>query len=603
MARMNVKQCESIRTWRRTVLLIAVWLITVLLPLGCDKRARQSGSQVEPPQTAPIDWMMKARRQVDLGQHDAAAESVSRALIETPDRPDVIYLAAQIAALRGRADEAAELAGTIPLSNDRFGSQATELRLEQLIRGGQHDAATELLFELANQQPDQPAWRHLLWRELNYQGRRQEASEQADRLCALGESTLAETMSLIARDDAFPMRLRSGEKLEEVFHAGLGRARWYFTQRDFQRGLAELQSQWEQGFTSAAASALYGRLLAESQAFDQLNFWHAKTDEDVRQMSDYWAAVGASLMAAGRHEAATRAFLEAISRDATDRLSYQRLYRTLAALGRDEDAEQILMLSNQVNTSQRLFSDMLASPNDRSLWQKQAEWLSKIGRPLEAIAWYSHALPAGAIEQRRAIEQHRVELQRLGDFRQIQLNVARAAIDPDEFALQPALDETLGRSETDGKSVRAARPQSPSVIPRLVDVASSIGVDFQWYHDTAINLDLLSLYESLGGGIAVIDVDLDGWPDLYLAQGSGSPPSLAGTRSNQLLRNEAFVFQNVTLQSATEDTLYTQGLAAGDVNQDGFPDLFIAEIGANRLLINNGDGTFSDHSAQTGWRR
>ncbi len=592
---MNLNQYfQSLRPWQSLVLIVA------LSGQGCDKRASPPSGQIEGSQNTSIDWMMKARRQFDLGQLDAAAESISQALIETPERTEAVFLAARIAAKQGRAAEAAELAQSIPPSNSRFGSQAMELRIEQLILAEQRDTAIELLFKMAKEQPNDPSWRHLLWQQLTRQGRRQEASEQADQLCLLGEATVDETQSLIARNDAFPSVLQGANSLDDQFGAGLGQARWHFTQGDYQRGLDALQPQWEAGFSSAAASALYGRLLAESQAFDRLNQWHQKTDEEVRRLSDYWVAVGAGMMMAGKHEAATRAFLEAIIRDPTDPVSYQRVYRTLTALGRDEDAKQMLMLSNQVGTSRRLFADIIKSPSDRSLWQKQAAWLSEMGRPLEAIAWYSLALPPNAVAQRQALAQHRAQLLSMQGLDDLQLNVSLAAIDPAQFKLQPALDETLGQPAAPQRLVPTAAPVSVSVTPRLVDVASSIGVDFQWYHDTEIDLELLSLYESLGGGIAVIDYDLNGWPDLYLAQGSGSPPALAGTRSNELLRNNDGIFQNATVASATGDEHYSQGLAAGDVNQDGFPDLFIGEIGANRLLINNGDGTFRDDSARLG---
>jgi tetratricopeptide (TPR) repeat protein len=554
---------------------------------------------------APIDWLVKARRQFELGQHEEAAESIDKALIETPDRPEVVFLAARIAQARGNHAESAELAALVPLSNARFGRQAMELRVDQLIQSDQAAAAIALLYDVIGDQPDQAAWRHLLWRELNRLGRRQEASQQADHLCRQGLATLDEVQSLIARNGAFPLRLKSESGYMSQFSPGLGHARWHFTLGNYQQGLDALQDEWAATFTSAAAAALYGRLLAETQDFDRLTEWHRRTDDNVRQFSDYWVAVGAALMSAGEHEAAARALLEAVSRDATDRITYQRLSRTLTALGRKEDAEQMLMLSNQVGTSQQLFIEIHKSPQDHNLWQQQAQWLIRMGRPLEAISWFSYSLPPEATAQQAQLTQHRAELVAMGELEQSQARVALAAIDPGEFQLQPALDQTLATSAADpsatsADSAKARRSAPLAVTPRLIDVAHAVGLDFQWYHDTEINLDLLSLYESLGGGMAVIDFDLDGWPDVYLGQGSATPPDLIATRSNQLMRNQRFAFLDVTQPAGTTDLHYTQGLAAGDVNQDGFPDLFLAAIGTNRLLINNGDGTFSDSTMRLG---
>ena len=104
----------------------------------------------------------------------------------------------------------------------------------------------------------------------------------------------------------------------------------------------------------------------------------------------------------------------------------------------------------------------------------------------------------------------------------------------------------------------------------------------------------------MGGGIAVIDYDLDGWPDLYLAQGSGDPPTDACTRSNVLFRNVGARFQTVTSLAEADDFNYSSGIAVGDVNQDGFPDLLLGSLGHNRLLINNGDGSFRDATKNLG---
>jgi hypothetical protein len=59
-------------------------------------------------------------------------------------------------------------------------------------------------------------------------------------------------------------------------------------------------------------------------------------------------------------------------------------------------------------------------------------------------------------------------------------------------------------------------------------------------------------------------------------------------------------YEAVTTLAQADDFNYSSGIAAGDVNQDGFPDLYLGALGRNRLLINNGDGTFRDATAQLG---
>ncbi len=172
-------------------------------------------------------------------------------------------------------------------------------------------------------------------------------------------------------------------------------------------------------------------------------------------------------------------------------------------------------------------------------------------------------------------------------------------VDPDDYSMAPAYEALLSGGEPT-RSAAELMEVTPLGKPRLVNVARSAGLDFQWYQDLQINLASIPIHESIGGGIAVIDYDLDGWPDVYLAQGSGEPPTDACTRSNLLMRNRGSKFVDVTMQAHVQDLNFGSGLAAGDVNQDGFADLLIGNLGRNRLLINNGDGRFRDATEQLG---
>ena len=117
----------------------------------------------------------------------------------------------------------------------------------------------------------------------------------------------------------------------------------------------------------------------------------------------------------------------------------------------------------------------------------------------------------------------------------------------------------------------------------------------------------MCLLATQGGGVAVLDYDGDGWPDLYFTQG-GPWPWLAGDASATQCRDRLYRnlgnghFADVTESAGLGDDRYSQGVAAGDFNNDGFPDLYVANFGANRLYHNNGDGTLSDVTADSGIR-
>lgn len=108
--------------------------------------------------------------------------------------------------------------------------------------------------------------------------------------------------------------------------------------------------------------------------------------------------------------------------------------------------------------------------------------------------------------------------------------------------------------------------------------------------------------QPLCGGIAVLDYDNDGLPDLYFTNGAKFP---ALTKSpefhNALLRNRGNGrFEDVTARAGLSGVGYDLGAAAADFDNDGFPDLFIASTAANRLYRNNRDGTFRDVTSTAG---
>lgn len=138
---------------------------------------------------------------------------------------------------------------------------------------------------------------------------------------------------------------------------------------------------------------------------------------------------------------------------------------------------------------------------------------------------------------------------------------------------------------------------------RFEDQAEPSGLSFRFIstYDPAQGR---RIYESMGAGVAVLDYDLDGWPDLYFPQGRGLPLEGADGPSDQLFRNiQGNAFANVTDVSGVHEPTYSQGVAAGDFDNDGFPDVYVANLGRNRLYRNHGDGTFSDVTNAAGLKQ
>ncbi|HEV3167738.1 MAG TPA: VCBS repeat-containing protein, partial [Isosphaeraceae bacterium] len=111
------------------------------------------------------------------------------------------------------------------------------------------------------------------------------------------------------------------------------------------------------------------------------------------------------------------------------------------------------------------------------------------------------------------------------------------------------------------------------------------------------------LYPTLfGSGVAMIDYDGDGLLDLYLATNRNLPLDAPNrSQGSRLYRNlGAGKFEDVTDRAGVGFRGFTNGVAVADVNNDGSPDLYLANFGPNVLYLNNGDGTFRDATAGSG---
>jgi hypothetical protein len=137
-------------------------------------------------------------------------------------------------------------------------------------------------------------------------------------------------------------------------------------------------------------------------------------------------------------------------------------------------------------------------------------------------------------------------------------------------------------------------PAPPEVPPWFEEVTDEVGLTFT--HDAGAVDERYFMPQSMGSGVALFDFDGDGLLDVYLLN-NGGPKG----RPNQLFRQRPDgTFQNVSKGSGLDFSGHCMGVAVGDVNNDGRPDVVVTEYQGVRLFLNNGNGTFTDVTRAAG---
>ena len=209
-----------------------------------------------------------------------------------------------------------------------------------------------------------------------------------------------------------------------------------------------------------------------------------------------------------------------------------------------------------------------------------------VGRRFEAHCWWELA----ALQPLHAALA-KAELARLD-------REAMSTVSPPSLTPAGLLAELNG----DATPERAARRVlSCGASPRFVESAEAAGLHFTF--DNGLET-LHQIPETMSGGVGLLDYDGDGWLDVFVVQGGKFPPNRdAPTSSDRLFRNKGNgTFDDVTERSriARLPRGYGHGLAVGDIDNDGHPDLFLTRWRSYALFRNKGDGTFEDFTEKSG---
>ncbi len=142
----------------------------------------------------------------------------------------------------------------------------------------------------------------------------------------------------------------------------------------------------------------------------------------------------------------------------------------------------------------------------------------------------------------------------------------------------------------------SAPPASNSGI-RFVDITTQAGIHFSQYNGALGNK---WLPETLGSGCAFVDLDGDGWADIFLLNGKDWKPSRTRHLPALYHNNHNGTFTDITKGSGLDVEMYANGVAVADYDNDGLPDIYVTALQGDHLFHNEGHGHFKDVTAGSG---
>ena len=346
------------------------------------------------------------------------------------------------------------------------------------------------------------------------------------------------------------------------------------------------------------AQGRLGRILVDRGQLTQFLLWRGSLPEAARNHPEVLYVEGLQARRSGQLRGAVHCFLRTLQLSPNHLGATTQIAGALEATGYSQESQwfrrRAILLTELESTL-----NLSRQDPELHLLQRLTEILGGLGRYWEAAGWCQVMchLEVPQDEPRRGLRHW--------------LTLARGQLEPTAREHHPAHYLKLSDFPPPVWNLPASPavtspPQSSQAESTtqwdLVNHAERLGLKFEYFEGTTEENRLEHIFNVMGAGVGAIDFDGDYWPDLYWAQGndwhdSGPQPQW----SDRLFRNlggERFV--DVTDQCRIHEANFSHGVTVGDYDQDGFPDLYIGNLGSNRLFRNQGDGTFEDVTAASG---
>lgn len=308
---------------------------------------------------------------------------------------------------------------------------------------------------------------------------------------------------------------------------------------------------------------------------------------DAARSAEEWLLRGEVEQGLGNREAAAQAYSHAVQIDPWLVDAAYRYGRVLRQLERHEESEKVLERAARTDDVVRRCLQLLQAPSTAETGDFQT--VAELAFDLGQSRWAQLVAELAA----RQSGGSQPSSERLGLLRDRKL-APLAIAEPPSPPPSPSRDRKVAP-----RPLLVDTPTLPDRTVAWTDATNELGVNFTYEFGRTRERWLM---ETLGGGVATLDYDGDGWTDLFFAQG-GDPATSGEVRgtSGRLWRNrDENGFGDQTENATLISPGYAHGCAVGDFNQDGFPDLLVCRYGGLTWLVNRGDGTWQDETLLAG---
>lgn len=544
----------------------------------------------------------KLRLALKNGEYSSAIEIAKKLAKQKTESNDIFMLAGEAAQRMRNWEESLNWYAQVPDSDSKKASMARWAAGEIYFETRQLSKAVEMLEKSLRLDPDNTNAHERRIDALHLAGRRWEALSSViyltkldrwdfDRMRYLGNvnkpienPTLLESFLRAAPEDPLPQ---------------LGRAKTAVREGRYQDAIGSLEKVVVAFPELTEAQVQLGKSYLQTD-MQRIPAWNAKISKQSDSHPDIWWIRGKWAQDQKQTSAAARCYSEALRIDPDHQAANNGMAQCLVALGRDADAkpfarraslvDKLIVTLEQVNPRTRHFPPV----------EGMAQITYELGRLHESWAW---ARMAHSLEQNsRTLNGLMAMLKGMG--------ITSYPVRTEEaFLVRGDRFRDLPLPNFDPESNAKAKQESTSSTGTRENLGTSVfqelnhGIDFRYFASREPPILGRRMFESTGGGIGVLDYDRDGWPDVFFAQGvlwpvdgkdAAHSDKLFRNRGGQFTTNKEAQFLDVTSLSGIREAAFGQGVAVGDINNDGFDDLYVANIGRNQWWINQGDGTWAN---------